>query len=251
LSDRPDDTETQEVVVPFQNRTAPWVLIFTVLVGLAPVSPAAAAPFTATWDFDFDFPTVPDESPLYDCPSWGAGGLICRFLWDQGLTVSGVSLRMYGDGGPFVDAFGAALPVESDISAGSGLFRIVPQCLVGLQPCFDTFTPLSMSTDPFTSGSPGGVFFLSSRGGLVTSFGGSADFSGPEWTDITSMVVGLFFPDECNDPESGLECGQGEQGLDITRLTFDATPVPEPASVLLVGTGMLALLRRSRRSRAG
>ena len=61
------------------------------------------------------------------------------------------------------------------------------------------------------------------------------------------MEIGLFLPDACSDPESGVDCDRGEQALSIYSLTFDADPIPEPASVVLLGTGLLALARRYRR----
>ena len=82
---------------------------------------------------------------------------------------------------------------------------------------------------------------------MLTAFDGLGHFDGPAWTDIAWMRIGLFLPDECGDPESGLNCDQGEQALSIYRLTFDAQPVPEPASVVLLGTGLVALARRYRR----
>jgi hypothetical protein len=105
-----------------------------------------------------------------------------------------------------------------------------------------------MAASASSSGDLGGVFFVSSKGGLVTTSDGLGSFAGPEWTDITSMEIGLFLPDACSDPESGLSCGTGEQNLSISSLTFDADPIPEPASVVLLGTGLLALVRRYRRS---
>ena len=170
----------KEGVAHFQ-RTSRLLFVVTLLVGPSWVAPAAAETFTATWDYHLDGGDVPDPSPFYDCGSVGAGGLICNWLWDQGLEVSAISFGpLYGDGGPFFDAFGFGLPLESDIGFGDGLLRIVPRCLDGIQPCFDTFTPLSMVADGLFTRAAGGVFFTSSRGGLLTTSDGLGNFDGPE-----------------------------------------------------------------------
>jgi hypothetical protein len=219
-------------------------LVATLLVGPSWAASAAAETFTATWDYDLRA-EIPRPRPFYDCSFVGSGGLICDWIWDKGLEVSGEP--MYADPTPYFDAHGFRLPLESDVDAADGLLQIVPKCLSSFHPSFDTFTPLSVVADGFFTRSPGGVFFTSSRGGLVTTLDGLGAFAGPEWTDISWMNVGLFIPDGCDDPESGLRCDAGEQALSIYSLTFDAQPIPEPASVVLLGTGLLALARRYRR----
>src|SRR5262245_51870174 len=134
---RPD----KEVAVPLPPRRTRWTTTIVVLVALLWVSPAAADPFVATWDVaPSTFPDAPPPSPFYDCPGWGGGGLICAWLWDQGLEISSKTfLPMYGDGGPFYDAFGTDPPLESDIAVGGGDLGIVAKCLPGLGPCINTF----------------------------------------------------------------------------------------------------------------
>jgi hypothetical protein len=226
--------------------------LIAVLLVVGWTAPAAADTFTATWDFHLQGGEVPDPNPtpFYDCDEVFSGGLFCSWLWEQGLEVtSTTALPLYGDGGPFYDAFGDELPFESDIPQGggfgAGLLQIAPACRPGLSPCFETFTPLHGVADAFLQRSPGGVFFTSSRGGVVTSPDGVANFAGPQWTDIAWMYVGLYIADECADPEA--DCSPGEQQLSLENLTFAAEPIPEPAAVLLVGSGLLALVRRYRR----
>jgi hypothetical protein len=233
------------------QRTLRVLVTVAVLIGLSWSAPASAEQFTATWSHVPTTPPVPPPpSPFYDCPTWGGGGLICERIWDQGLEISSsASLPMYGDFGPFFDAFGFRLPLESEIGFDSGLFQIVPECLPGIEPCFETFSPLRLLASPFMSGPfQGGMFVRSSKGGLITTAGGVVNFTGPEWTDITGMEIGLFLPDSCSEPENEFDCfGLWERGLSIGQLTFTAEPIPEPGSVLLLGLGLLAAGRRQRR----
>jgi hypothetical protein len=231
--------------------------VATLIVAVLWTAAATAAPFTAKWNsvpFDPDAEDPP-PSAFYDCHGFGEGGPFCNWIWDQGLEVSAPFFDppMYAAPNPFYDAYAFDLPLESDLSFGDGpLLQIVAKCLPGLHPCFNAFTPLTMvASATFTSQeNEGGVFFMSSKGGVVTAPDGLASFAGPEWTDIAWMNVGLYRPDACGDPETNQGCNNGEQFLDLLSLTFEAAPIPEPASVVLLGAGLLAVARRYRRRRA-
>jgi hypothetical protein len=214
-----------------------------VLFAVLWTSPVSASPFTVSWA-GFDFIRDADEqppSPFYDCFGWSAGGLHCEWLWESGLKVSkspGYELPMYGDGGPFYDLYGI------DVTDFLPDFSIQAECLAGIAPCFHTFTPRDIWA--YGANSTVGLFFGSSRGGRVIvppGASGHVSFDGPEWTDITAMWVGIYVPEACMDPE--LDCSADE--LALGPLTFDATPIPEPVSTLLVGAGLLAVLSRRRR----
>jgi len=216
------------------QRTSRALLVVMLLVGPAWAAPAAAETFTANWTF-YTGGKVPAPSPFYDCDFMGSGGLICQWIWSQGLRLSDnpPNFPMYGDGAPYFDAYGFDLPLESE--ASGALLQIVPKCLGGI--CFGTFTPLSIVTEgrvdfydyysPDGVSEPGGVFFASSKGGLITTLDGLANFAGPEWTDITWMGIGLFWPDGCGDPyptaEEWIDVADSMAATEVT-LTYCASP---------------------------
>jgi hypothetical protein len=233
------------------KRSARWVSATSLLVGMLWTSPANADLFVATWNHHLHEVPEPTVTPFWDCRDFGGGGLICAWLWQSGLEISSdTDLPLYGDGGPSYDAYGTELPFESDLP-DSGLLRIVAACRVGQAPCFKTFTPIRISVDAYAEDTDVGAFMTSSRGGLVTTSNGTASFTGTAWTDITSMAIGMYLPDECGDPDIEDECGQGEQRLYVNGLTFEAQPVPEPGTVWLLGAALLLRSARGPLARIG
>lgn len=223
-------------------RSARWLSAIALVMAVSSPSTAEAALFEVDWDFDLGFDT-PDPNPtaFWDCPGAAAGGLICRYLWEQGLEVrSNNDLPMYDAGGPFYDAFGVDL--------SDALLRIEASCRDGEAPCFKTFTPLRLNTS-FFSDDPGvGLFVQTDNGSTSTSSEGWLDFT--DWGAITFMEIGLSLPDSCSDPDEP-ECGHGEQALYINRLVFEAQPepVPEPTPLALLGAALLVRRLRARSSR--
>ena len=59
-----------------------------------------------------------------------------------------------------------------------------------------------------------GAFVTSSRGGLVKTSSRLASFAGADWTDIAWMEVGIYLPDDCGDPDSGLRLRARAAGPD-------------------------------------
>jgi hypothetical protein len=134
-----------------------------------------------------------------------------------------------------------------------GVQRIRPDCKPGLAPCFDTFTPLTLTiAGHWNAGPPPNLFFVSSLGGLIRapSVDGivSIDFAGPLWQGIESFEVGFYLPDICDSddpPDHQQICDPyTEKALVIQDLSFNA--VPEPALVWLLSAGGLGLGVRRR-----
>ena len=52
------------------------------------------------------------------------------------------------------------------------------------------------------------------------------------------MTIGMYFPDTCGDPDGEAQCGH-EQAMYIRSLTFEAQPVPETGTMVLLGAALL------------
>ena len=216
-------------------------------------SAARAAPIVVDWD------VVPHDnqevhfgdSPYYECDGDVYTARLCQSLWDTGLTLEATLFSFYDD--KWFDGLGIA---EAESTILGGVQRIRPECKAGLDPCFGSFTPLTLRIEGlYNSGIPPNLFVISSRGGLVKvpSVIGltSIDFAGDAWRELDWLEVGFYLPEICegNDPpDDELMCNPStEKALVIQDLTFDAVPrVPEPASLALLATGALGVLARRR-----
>lgn len=228
------------------TRSARWLSAVAVVIAVSLPSTADGTVFRVDWDYGLSGFEPPDPNPtaFWDCPGVTGAGLICASLWEQGLEVSSTNdLPMYGDVGPFYDAFGVDLPLESDLP-DSDLLSITAVCRAGESPCFSTFTPIRLSLSGFGDEPDIRMFVTSSRGGLRTTSTGVVDLKGEKWTDITSMSVGLYLPNRCGRSDD--ECERGEQALYINSLVFAdrLDQVPEPAVLTMLGAALL--LRRVR-----
>ena len=216
---------------------------------------AHAAPIVVDWD------VVPHDnteihfgdSQHYDCEGSTYTARLCHSLWDEGLTLEAVTFSFYDD--KWFDGFGFGEP-ESSIDQGDGVQRITPECKAGLDPCFDSFSPLTLRIDGAANLGPlPNLFVISSRGGLekAASVNGvvTFNFAGSAWQDLDWIEVGFYLPEICegNDPPRDI-CGTDtEKALVIQDLTFDANAVPEPALIWLLSAGAAVLgVRRRYRS---
>ena len=231
------------------TRSARWLWAVALVICLFSPSPAAATLFKSDWYFRFEGIPEPATTPFWDCPDIAGGGLICSYLWEQGLEVSSnTDLPMYGDAGPFYDSYGVDLPLKRDLP-DSGLLQIVAACRDGESPCFRTFTPLSLHISSYADEPSVGMFVTSSRGGFRTTSNGAVNLSGAKWTDISSMEIGLYLPNRCGSSEDA--CEHGEQALYLDSLVYAdrLDPVPEPTSLALLAAALFVRRLRARPSR--
>jgi hypothetical protein len=132
------------------------------------------------------------------------------------------------------------------------VLRISPWCKSGLAPRFDTFTPVTLGIYgySFEEGWPN-LFVLSSRDGVVKLPGvdGPVNFSGPEWEDLSWLVIGFYKPEECFGQPAEFECRDRDQGVSVASLSFYGHAVPEPSLIVLIGAGIGAAGRRKYRAR--
>jgi hypothetical protein len=230
--------------------------ILALVVGLW-ATPARADVFTVDWDVvPHEFREVAfDNSPYYDCSGSHYSTRLCQWMWDTGLSLDKFELfdSFYDD--RFFE--GGVADLEERIGPQSGVLRIAPQCKAGLGPCFESFTPLTLTMYGYSFGPPPNLFVLSSRDGLVKTSDDSVPivFAGSAWQDLDWIEVGFYLPSFCGDdePPEGTEeiCRSpfNDKALSIEELTFEAVPVPEPGLLSLFAAGALGVgVRRWRRS---
>jgi hypothetical protein len=218
-------------------------LIAGLIVSCLWIPGVTAAPITVDWDVvPHDYQELHfGDSPHYDCEGAIYTGRYCRSLWDTGLTLEATLFSFYDD--KWFDGYGIGEP-ESSIS--SGVQRIRPECKVGLGPCFESFTPLTLEISGEFQGPQPNLFIISSRGGLVKlpSQGGvaSVDFAGAAWHDLAWMEVGFYLPEICegDEPPDGICNLYTEKALVVENLTF----VPEPALTVLLGAAIATAFGR-------
>jgi hypothetical protein len=210
-------------------------------------APTHASMFTVDWDVvpHDDQELAFDDSPYYQCSGVFYTARLCQSLWDTGLTLEATLFSFYDD--KWFDGYGIG-----DTDFTDTVQRIRPECKTGLTPCFDVFTPTTLTISGDSNGAPlPNLFVTSSKGGLLLApsagYLTALDFSGSAWQDIQWLEVGFYLPEICDgeDPPDDVCTPYTEKALVIETLQFEA--VPEPALVSLLATGALALAVRRRR----
>jgi hypothetical protein len=215
-------------------------------------APANASLFTVDWDVvpHDDQELAFDVSPYYECTGVSYTARLCQSLWDTGLTLEATFFSFYDD--KWFDGVG-----YGDTTFTDPVQRIRPECKPGLTPCFDVFSPLTLTISGHSNGLEAplpNLFVASSKGGLVLApsagYLTSLDFTGSAWQDIEWLDVGFYLPGICDGeepPDDPDVCDTStEKALVIEDLEFEA--VPEPALVSLLAAGALAFAVRRRRA---
>ena len=136
---------------------------------------------------------------------------------------------------------------ESELPVSHAVADILPRCEPGLARCFEAFTPLRLELQGHSMSSAPNLFVMSSRGGLIKippHADGFAvvDFQGVEWERLARLQVGIFNPTACEAEEPPWYCERGPHAFTVESLSF--RPIPEPALVALLGTGVIGLVGR-------
>lgn len=228
--------------LPFPSR-------FLVLLLIWASSWLAAAPPEAHADIitaDFGNIVVPPTheqaiSPYYDCePGHYSDTRLCHYLWQNGLELLSNASGLYADG--------YILMLDGGLSPA----ELHPRCEADLAPCFSTFTPLLFELETGGNGAFSPFFISSSRGGYMEFLATSETpshaipFSGDEWSDLASLQVGFYTPDDCEIREDLDYTCAWDVALSGLKLTFEADTqtVPEPLGLVPLGVVLWGLHRR-------
>lgn len=97
----------------------------------------------------------------------------------------------------------------------------------------------------FSFGGGGLIVRFQAAGGSLTDFTSDQVLMGSNSLDTSGYFVGRFFSDADGVPPYS---GSDSVHIGNFRIVTDVEPVPEPTTVLLVGSGFLGLLARRRRN---
>lgn len=201
------------------------------VLALAVNANAATITFTSSAAFFAALGATPYTTETYE-------GLPAGSTIPAGATVNGITYT----------AFPAGSSGRIDTIFNS--FGAQSLALTGSQ---DFFLPGQFIDVSFAPATAVGVFFnvsLSPPNSLFIQTAVGTAGSGPAYDQSTLYFVGLI----SDSPFSSARIGsttdaQSGYNLDNLTLATGATPIPEPASMFLLGSGLLALRMRARRSR--